>query len=746
MRIFVLSTHAVKELLAYFKQQSVETCKEFLGEALATSKQTELFVQHVLCAHALRKIFSETSKKATLPALFQHLESHLPTSPALDELIHNALSTWSERFQKIKHCENALKELLQEIALFFDKSIENLSDKYETIIAHYAFDWAVALQGTSLVILETNTLLPTFSSKLMQYAVSNRCTIEAFYNTTSLPLYYAACLWYPTIGTSLVSSLSKAVWNPHQQPQLFEKSLLERQNAQKIGLIFGKISTEWLSWALKRVAGNGIVVSFLSDSFPNLYEIANTLPIEEVREIKLAKNHVYLFKKSSSDKKNLRYLQANVTHAKQLENTTFVDVSPPTAPIWKNIFIEYAHPIELENESWLVDTDKNHLSEKVKQLITLYQEELSKTTVLLDYPNTLRTPFRWTTTMKTLLLKKVELQFFPEKIIPIVFKPFHTSFFYAESSLTGYPFEKWLGTDLQQPNIFIIHNAQDTWITTHLVHHKFLKSAIVVPKYLYDEKNNPHLNVSDESVKLFLEHYRPTIEREKEKRLSENAIGMADIKKMVDVLVRLSRNMPVLYKYTLKILDVLPRKVEETLAPEKAIEIFHVLEEYKTKIDTIGKGAKERQKLFAQLKETILLFQEMLQKVRNIEQEAQRQLAAINAENIFYYTFGMLFFYKEKWQNTLLLAENYFEVVEKSKKAISILLNPLSQEAYPIADKDSHSSLASLLKNVPEAVWKFELAGKPILKWWIEATKKHAEDESWKEELARMVSTLLALV
>jgi hypothetical protein len=796
--ISTLDSQAVSQLFSYFKQhkqgqtrlaEAVKEWKRLLNDQLSTDDYLQLLTQHALCASFVPQVSIEIAQRIQQSPVFQHFErsiAFVSIPSELAEITQRALSAWSDMLKKAKGAnrKKIMFEALEDIFLYFveNHSFESPSLEWQSAVAQYALDWAVTLHGKTFTSIETETFLPTFSEKITQLAENEKIKVSTFYNTNSLPLYYASFVTFPEIHILLVNSFKNAKLVNIEQGTLFQKlnpldDILHKENTRKVVLIFGEYSEEWLQWAVKRLTDNGLAVAFSSDNIIDYLSDYQNLPLEEVRCIQTVEKNVFFFKKTANNElpeiKNLLGIaqKEGKKMYKPFEELDFQIVEEQKLTyqasdkqyfeLWNQenlgIFQVKMNGIEIENEHCFISENKESIEKNVQQFIQEYQEALQKSKSLFESIDFQSFSFKWTKEMKDLLLEGVNLTFQPEKIIPLIQKPFLSTFFYAESLLQednkNY-FEKVLGTDFQQPNVFIIYSKGEIWASNQLLHHKFSKDISIFPKFIYDIHNQSNINIHSSTVEAFKSFYLPKIQLEKEHLLSSSPVGAANMKELVEGLVKLSKNLPVLHKYTLKIFNLLPRKAEGNLNTEKAIEIFNIVQEYEAKILTLSKGAKERQKQYNQLKESLLHIKSALEDTIRIEDITKQKIQFITTENIFYYIFGVLSAKRQIDEEVFItFEENFWGVAEKGKLELEKIL--LSEKITPfelevienegIIEEDNKTKLRAnktsgtlaidsktILKGIPSTAWDKKINGKPILIWWIEAQKKtyHPENKS----------------
>jgi hypothetical protein len=810
--ISTLDSQAVSQLFSYFKQhkqgqtrlaEAVKEWKRLLNDQLSTDDYLQLLTQHALCASFVPQVSIEIAQKIQQSPVFQHFErsiAFVSIPSELAEITQRALSAWSDMLKKAKGAnrKKIMFEALEDIFLYFveNHSFESPSLEWQSAVAQYALDWAVTLHGKTFTSIETETFLPTFSEKLIQLAENEKIKISTFYNTNSLPLYYASYVTFPEINILLVNSFKYSKLVNVEQGTLFQRlspleDILHKENTRKVALIFGEYSEEWLQWAVKRLADNGLAVAFSSENIIDYRSEYQNLPFEEVRCIKTEEKSVVFFKKAASNevqsvknllgiaqkegKKSYKAFDELEFQVVEEQKLAYQTSNLQNFELWKNdglgIFKIKMKGIEIENENLFISENKETIEKNVQQFIQEYQEALQKSKSLFESIDFQAFSFKWTKELKELLLQGVNLTFRPEKIISLIQKPFQSTFFYAESLLQeggdNY-FEKVLGTDFQQPNVFIFYSNGELWASNQLLHHKFSKEVNIFPKFIYNAHNQSTININSSTFEAFKSYYLPKFQAEKEHLLASSPVGAANMKELVEGLVKLSKNLPVLHKYTLKIFNLLPRKAEGNLNTEKALEIFKIVQEYEAKILALSKGAKERQKQYNQLKESLLQIKSALEDTIRIEEIAKQKTDFINVENIFNYVFGVLSAKRQLEEEVFITFEDdFWGIAEQGKVELEKILSPEKLEKYTVevieneditdeikpkfrTNKTSGTltiDTKTTLKGIPSTAWDKKINGKPILIWWIETQKKmyHPENKSVLiENFSRLVSSLKA--
>ncbi|MDW7691301.1 type ISP restriction/modification enzyme [Flammeovirgaceae bacterium SG7u.111] len=167
-------------------------------------------------------------------------------------------------------------------------------------------------------------------------------------------------------------------------------------------------------------------------------------------------------------------------------------------------------------------------------------------------------------------------------------------------------------------------------------------------------------NIQKEAVKAFEKHY----EALKTKQLNKVRTGLTqDIEQMLKELDTFTKNLPVIHKFTLKMVgDFAELGTNFSFANSGELAETVALLDAKTK--QLYKSAQERKTLFEKVLRKTDRLQKLLKQLENEEKEIEHAIGKIDEERLFYYTYAIL--------NHLEFAEEYGEKLSKNLAKIPL--------------------------------------------------------------------------
>ena len=173
--------------------------------------------------------------------------------------------------------------------------------------------------------------------------------------------------------------------------------------------------------------------------------------------------------------------------------------------------------VSTNRDEWVLDPDRDALTRKITFFIERFarQAEKLETTDPDQAGQHLNYAIKWSDSLKDdLLRQRGRAEFTPELLLPMLYRPFVTRWYYAEKRfsdrLTANHYEMF-GPDLQQPNAVIAVNVGNrpfnVLASKRLVDLHFNGDAQCFPRYVYAADGARQDNLTDWAVEQFVAHY-----------------------------------------------------------------------------------------------------------------------------------------------------------------------------------------------------------------------------------------------
>ncbi|MBX2844201.1 MAG: hypothetical protein KTR26_20715 [Flammeovirgaceae bacterium] len=297
--------------------------------------------------------------------------------------------------------------------------------------------------------------------------------------------------------------------------------------------------------------------------------------------------------------------------------------------------------------------------------------------------------------------------------------------------------------------------------TDSITTYDFLEKTLCFPLFFINQKGKSEENITDWCLRQFKEFYIPIIKN----RIKEAKNKSDFLQEMLQKISPLSKNLPVLHKFTLKIASLSKSKEQKLIAPALANEIVFVIQNFEKKLQLLGKDAKERKKMIETLKKNLSVTKSELLKIGKSVEELEQKKAMLSKENIFYYTYAILLDpdYQKQFQENLKnnvpripLKPDFWKYCENGKLLVELHLGLQEIPGYPISKNEQilenaannkpelkvNKALGSIsvdgsleLGNIPPKVWQFKMGNHSILEILVKNYKKKAirKNTNWKE-------------
>ncbi len=216
----------------------------------------------------------------------------------------------------------------------------------------------------------------------------------------------------------------------------------------------------------------------------------------------------------------------------------------------------------------------------------------------------------------------------------------------AEKETLGYPFSHENPLPLTQSAIGV-HNVRQTQVSSLLTDRaspvELGKYAAYFPFQTETEAGKLADNITDEALKYIRSFYTKKLEKNA-KNSSEETLNQT-LHEALQHVIRDSKHLPVIHKFSLQLFDLLPRTVREKI-DEKKITAFHkILDRYGEKLHLLKASAQERKVLFERLEQNLALFEDALLKIgkqRAGWEEWIENARGISKEEVYLYVYAVL--------------------------------------------------------------------------------------------------------
>ena len=438
-----------------------------------------------------------------------------------------------------------------------------------------------------------------------------------------------------------------------------------------------------------------------------------------------------------------------------LPDSDFFDLIPLTGTD-ASFFRDSTEGIQSLATEWLMDDDAQGLQKKVKYLIKAYQKGLAPGKKLSEKIN-------WPKTIRQMAEQGIPLEYNPEHIQKVMVRPLVESYIYADEILLNQ-------LVFNQPQIMIRKDSADAAASIHPAYARFFRQFSVFPIKL-EKPAGLQDNITNTALDNFRKFYH-----KRARSLDSHFIVFPpeNITQTLDKIASVSRDLPVLRKYPEQINRMLNDARDFTSDVELLAPPYEKIEEFRRKVLRLERDAIERKVIYQRVKSYIDELKEQLSMLTREYDEAQRDLEAVNKENLFYYLYAVLqdpsyavryeaylqwelpripmYPHFRKWVRW---GKDLFElhslqkemkpfplqksVVEKEKGRAKKLGFTMNQENGSLLLEEGHYSL--LIENIPPEAFQHQVFGKTPLEHYLTHIKEAAKQQ---EALPRQlrISTL----
>jgi predicted helicase len=188
--------------------------------------------------------------------------------------------------------------------------------------------------------------------------------------------------------------------------------------------------------------------------------------------------------------------------------------------IEKAVFKVFAPGVVTARDEWVYDFNRNHLIDKIKFFIDIYNENINKyqtaTNKVTNIDNFVDHTIKWSESLKK-YLKALKTTGFTDKLVILQsYRPFVKNFFYADfilnDRLTNYHAELF-GKGFDYINSVIYFSGVPSskpfqvFASNDSANYDFLEKTQCLPLYRYDKEGNRIDNITDWGLQQFQNHY-----------------------------------------------------------------------------------------------------------------------------------------------------------------------------------------------------------------------------------------------
>lgn len=426
-----------------------------------------------------------------------------------------------------------------------------------------------------------------------------------------------------------------------------------------------------------------------------------------------------------------------------LPDSDFFDLIPLTGTD-TSFFRDSTEGIQSLATEWLMDDDERRLQKKIRYLIKEYQKGLSpgkKLSEKITWPNTLR----------QMAKQSIPLEYNPEHIQKVMVRPSVESYMYADEMLLNQLVSN-------QTQIMIRKDSADAAGSIHPAYAPFFSQDSIFPLKL-EKPAGLQDNITSKALDTFRKFYH-----KRARSLDSHFIVFPpeNITQTLDKIASVSRDLPVLRKYPEQINRMLTDARDFTSDVELLAPPYEKIEEFRRKVLRLERDAIERRVIYQRVKSYIDELKEQLSMLTREYDEAQRDLEAVNKENLFYYLYAVLqdpsyaarykahlqwelprvpmyphFRKWVRWGKDLLELHSLQKemkpfllqksVVEKEKGRAKKLGFTMNQENGSLLLEEGHHSL--LIEGIPPEAFQYQVFGKTLLEHYLTHIKEEAKQQ-----------------
>jgi predicted helicase len=192
-----------------------------------------------------------------------------------------------------------------------------------------------------------------------------------------------------------------------------------------------------------------------------------------------------------------------------------------TAGKERAIFKLFSLGVVTNRDEWVYDLDEDALAGKVRHLVGIYNDELSK-----PQCGEFETNIKWTRALKSMFARRLSLSFDPASIRKSLYRPFVSKHLYFDKSLNEFQYQTpqiWPQRDSKQPALCFTTGGrlEFSCFATAIVPSLTVLSLDAnqcLGMHCYDEEGNRYDNITDWALKQFTAHYSGEIGKGKAAR------------------------------------------------------------------------------------------------------------------------------------------------------------------------------------------------------------------------------------
>jgi predicted helicase len=191
---------------------------------------------------------------------------------------------------------------------------------------------------------------------------------------------------------------------------------------------------------------------------------------------------------------------------------TLIDKNVKSGKSEQAIFKLFSSGLKTQRDEWIYDFDQDNLTEKMKFLISIYQQTLQNK----DFSD--HDQIKWDRELTKYLTRRVEKEFNNEQILLSLYRPFTKQYFYFDKHFNGMTYQ-WFNIYNQNDfnnsinKIIAFTNNQQTGfvflaINTICDLNFCSRATQCLPLYIYNQKGNRLENITDWGLQQFTDHYQ----------------------------------------------------------------------------------------------------------------------------------------------------------------------------------------------------------------------------------------------
>ncbi len=422
-----------------------------------------------------------------------------------------------------------------------------------------------------------------------------------------------------------------------------------------------------------------------------------------------------------------------------------------------DIFASQRQPLKTGRTEVLTATSHPKLAQKVTHWLSIASAFQQKAKNTIEPVHTDEFPLLWSASLKTNLLKSEVPAFSEAKLMTLATDCYTQVWWYAEPFMIDEPTH-----DLDWNSVCWVWNparpelAPEVCPTFPHPIRKWPSGTFIFP---FSHKNGISMVKATLVAKLKRWFFPDAETGAPEKIMISDKVLLQEKE-----LIKLTKGLPVLHKYSLRIFDLLPRH-EGSILLDDGEKIRAELTALQGKVKQISIGANERKRLLEKVAETATGFSGLLDQASAELLLQKEAIKAINPASVYFYLYALamanaLVTAPDVNETTVVFNQDFWKISKLGKDLFEVSLQPLAAK-LPFTLQTQASEKETDLKvsfkkktlflpggieilNLPDAFWEFKVGENKVAQAWVELQKNNTQPTIKLDSLLTEVAAIAA--